>query len=198
MLALTKECADKLQNLYFSNALIYEKTDEWEYLKAKLNDAIRLSEKYCYNEVLDDNVIDDLSKNLLQSIKNNDLFNTNKYILDIINFLQKKSRKYIINTSFKILRLTISLSLILSSLIILLFSTINIYQWLINLLLLGASVASAALISYGVTQNLLLLISLFQSVNVYFFNNILLFVSQITITIISLFNLILNRKIKVK
>lgn len=196
VLALAKECVDKLQNLYFSNALIYEKKGEWEYLKAKLNDAIRLSEKYCYNEVLNDSTIENLSKNLLQSIKNDDLLNANRYLFDIINFLKNKSKKYVINASFKISRLAISISLIVSSLIIMLFSTINIYQWLVNLLILGASMASAALISYEVTQNFLLLITLFQSINIYFFNNAILFISQITITLVSIFNLILNKKIK--
>ncbi len=192
---MKRGCIDKLQNLYFANALINEKGSEWDYIKNRLNNILNVLGKYCNNEALnDDEIIEKKSLGFLDSVKNNDIINANNILLDMEIFIKKQSNRYILNETFKFFRFFISLALIITSLIILLSSEINIYQWLLNLFLLGISIGFATLISYSSIQLPLFLVSFLETINVYLSDNLPLLFSQVLITIISLLSFLLNRK----
>ncbi|AFZ70157.1 hypothetical protein Calag_0383 [Caldisphaera lagunensis DSM 15908] len=193
---MKKYCIDMLQYLYFANALVNEKSEEWDYIKKKLNNTINVFEKYCNNDALNDHeILEKKSLDFLESVKNDNILNANNNLTDIENLIRNQSKKYVINETFKLFRLFISLTLIITSLIILLSSAINIYQWLLNLFLLGISIGLAALVSYSMIQLPLFFVSLLETINIYLSDNLPLLFSQILITIISLLGIFLNRKI---
>jgi hypothetical protein len=193
---LNSDCIDITQNLYFATAVLNNKGEEWNLAKNELKKVIDISEQYCRNNVIDVNFMLQTSNDILISIKSDDINKTMDCISKIKNYLKANSKLYSINKNLMLSRLLLSISLLLISFIILVFASINIYQWITNLIVMSVSMASAMLSYYTYSNAILIIASIIENLNIYTINNIELFAGQTLITIFSIINLFLNNLTK--